>query len=74
MQVKQILGTRLRRMRKKILKVINAMSKYDDLWNYVVHENKNALLLSFEGIKTINGCEIEHSFLNHKNNFFTMDF
>ena len=45
---------------------MKAMSKYDQLWKHIVKENKQTLVLSFDEIKTINGIDIDHSFLNFK--------
>ncbi len=42
------------------------MSKYDQLWKHIATENKQSLVLSFDEIKTVNGIEIDHSFLNYK--------
>jgi hypothetical protein len=42
------------------------MSKYVQLWEYILKENKQSLVLSFDEIKDINGIEIDHSFLNYK--------
>jgi hypothetical protein len=61
-----MLGTRLRRARKKLNYWMNAMSNYDKLWNHIIKENKQTLVISFDEIKSINGIEIDHSFLNFK--------
>jgi len=42
------------------------MSKYDQLWKHIVKEDKQSLVISFDEIKTINGIEIDHLFLNFK--------
>jgi len=42
------------------------MSKYEALWKYIKKENSQKLILSFDDIQSINGIEIDHSFLNYK--------
>ena len=42
------------------------MSKYDKLWKYIVQNDKDSIILSFNEIQAINGIEIDHSFLNYK--------
>jgi len=43
------------------------MSKYDKLWEHISAKNEESIVLSFDAIKSINGIEIDHSFLNYKN-------
>jgi hypothetical protein len=42
------------------------MSKYNTLWNYIAEKNLQQLVLSFDEIKTVNGIELDHSFLTYK--------
>jgi hypothetical protein len=42
------------------------MSKYDPLWSYIHKDNRQEILLSFEQIKGILTCPIDHSVLNYK--------
>lgn len=42
------------------------MSKYEPLWKYLKDNNKENYKLSYEEIKNIIGCEIDHSFLTYK--------
>lgn len=46
--------------------LVRKMSKYDELWKYIIDKNEESLQLSFEEIKNILGFEIDHSFLNYK--------
>lgn len=42
------------------------MSKYSPLWEYVRHEDKDVLKLTFKQIEQISGIPIDHSFLKYK--------
>lgn len=42
------------------------MGKYEPLWNYVKENKKENYKLTYEGIKSILGFEIDHSFLTYK--------
>jgi hypothetical protein len=42
------------------------MSKYDQLWEYITHQKKAEIILSFADIERILGFRIDHSFLNYK--------
>lgn len=42
------------------------MSKYSHLWNYIIKQDKDRLVLSFNEVKDILGFEIDHSFLTYK--------
>lgn len=42
------------------------MSKYEPLWQYLKDTKRDAYKLSYEKIKDILGFEIDHSFLNYK--------
>jgi len=43
------------------------MSKYNDLWEYVQKNGNLSMKLSFDEIHDIIGMDIDHSFLNYKN-------
>ncbi len=43
------------------------MSKYNELWEYIQKNGDPYLKLSFAEIHNILGIEIDHSFLNYKN-------
>lgn len=43
------------------------MSKYEPLWKYLKENKKENYKLSYEEIKYILGFNIDHSFLNYKN-------
>lgn len=42
------------------------MSKYDLLWEYILEDGRNSLILSFAEIEQIAGLPIDHSFLTYK--------
>lgn len=42
------------------------MSKYQPLWEYVAKVNEYPLKMSFDGICSILGFSIDHSFLSYK--------
>jgi hypothetical protein len=42
------------------------MSKYDELWKYIIEQANQSIKLSFDEIKEIIHIEIDHSFLNFK--------
>ena len=42
------------------------MSKYQSLWDYIKSRRENKIMLSFKDVKNICGFEIDHSFLNAK--------
>lgn len=50
------------------------MSKYQDLWNYIVRNKKDEYKLSFEYVKDILGFDIDHSFLNSKKELLEYDY
>lgn len=43
------------------------MSKYEPLWKFLQTDGSDIIELSFDRIKEILGFEIDHSFLNSKN-------
>ena len=43
------------------------MSKYEPLWKYIKNNSKDEYKLSYSEIKDILGFDIDHSFLNYKN-------
>lgn len=43
------------------------MSKYEPLWNYIDGNGNDEIKLTFDKIKNILGFEVDHSFLNYKN-------
>ncbi len=43
------------------------MSKYEPLWKYLKNNSKDEYKLSYSEIKDILGFDIDHSFLNYKN-------
>ncbi len=45
---------------------MNAMSKYNALWEYVQKNGNSQIKLTFDEIHKITGFEIDHSFLNYK--------
>ena len=45
---------------------MNAMSKYNALWEYVQKNGNSQIKLTFDEIHKITGIEIDHSFLNYK--------
>lgn len=50
------------------------MSKYEKLWEYVVTQNEEELLLSFEKIAEILTFPIDHSFLSYKKELLPLGF
>lgn len=50
------------------------MSKYEILWEYVVIQNEEELLLSFEKIEEILTFPIDHSFLSYKKELLPLGF
>jgi len=42
------------------------MSKYDPVWAYVKKKGRSQLKLTFAEIRQIAGIELDHSFLNYK--------
>ena len=50
------------------------MSKYEKLWEYVVIQNEEELLLSFEKIEEILTFPIDHSFLGYKKELLPLGF
>lgn len=42
------------------------MSKYNELWKWIVTNNKDDLKMTFEEIEKIIGFPIDHSFLTYK--------
>jgi hypothetical protein len=42
------------------------MSKYNPLWEYLKADGNAEIKLTFDGIKSILGFEIDHSFLTYK--------
>lgn len=50
------------------------MSKYEKLWEYVVIQNEEELLLSFEKIAEILTFPIDHSFLSYKKELLPLGF
>ena len=45
---------------------MNAMSKYNLLWEFVQKNGNPQIKLTFDEIHKITGIEIDHSFLNYK--------
>ena len=45
---------------------MNDMSKYNALWEYVQKNGNSQIKLTFDEIHKIAGIEIDHSFLNYK--------
>lgn len=50
------------------------MSKYEKLWEYVVTQNEEELLLSFEKIAEVLTFPIDHSFLSYKKELLPLGF
>ena len=50
------------------------MSKYEKLWEYVVIQNEEELLISFEKIEEILTFPIDHSFLSYKKELLPLGF
>ncbi len=50
------------------------MSKYLKLWEHIVSENREELLLSFEEIEKLLGFPIDHSFLSFKKELLPFGF
>lgn len=42
------------------------VNKYEPLWQYLKHNDKDEYILSFDQIKSILGFDIDHSFLTYK--------
>lgn len=52
----------------------NFMSKYEKLWEYIKTSDKEIIELSFEEINNILGFNIDHSFLNYKEELLTRNY
>ena len=50
------------------------MSKYEPLWEYLLANNKDYYVLSYEDIRNILGFDIDHSFLTYKKELITFGY
>ena len=50
------------------------MSKYEPLWEYLLANNKDHYVLSYEDIRNILGFDIDHSFLTYKKELITFGY
>lgn len=43
------------------------MSKYEKLWQYLTNRREDEIIMSFDEVRKVLGFDIDHSFLNYKN-------